>query len=50
MINQILVDFIPGLVFGIEIFMGEDLEDGDKFACIINIGIFRFTYVLSEKE
>lgn len=47
MTNHILLDFIPGLVFGIEIYLGEDLEDGDVFAMNLNFGIFRITYVRS---
>ena len=47
MVNRFFVDFIPGLVFGIEIFIGEDLADDDTFAMNINLGIVRLTFIRS---
>lgn len=33
---------------GIEIFTGDDVMDGDKFAIKLNLLIFSITYVLSD--
>jgi hypothetical protein len=46
--HQIFLNFITGFSVGLELFLGDDLEENDKFACNIDLGIFRMTYVLSE--
>jgi hypothetical protein len=40
------VDFIPGISVGIELYLGEDLVDNDKFACTIDLFILRITIVI----
>ena len=46
----ILADFITGLSIGFELFMGEDLEPGDRFAIQIDLVIYRFTFIFHKKE
>lgn len=41
----ILADFITGMSVGVELFMGDDLEPGDKFAFQLDLLIFRFTFI-----
>jgi hypothetical protein len=42
---HVFVDFISGMCVGLELFTGEDLEIGDKFAMQIDLLIIRFTFV-----
>ena len=46
--HSILFDFISGFCVGIEIFTGDDLLEGDKFALTLDLGIIRVSYVISE--
>lgn len=50
MMNIINFSFITGLSFGIELFLGDALDEGDSFAMTIDLGIIRFTYVLTSPE
>jgi hypothetical protein len=43
--NLILLDFISGMSLGIELFIGDDLEEDDVFAMQIDMLIIRITYV-----
>jgi len=43
---SILVDFITGVSVGIELYMGEDLAPGDKFALTLDVVIIRVTFIL----
>lgn len=43
--NVILLDFISGMSFGIEFFLGEDLDEEDVFAFQIDLLILRFTFI-----
>lgn len=42
------VEFISGMKLGIEFYLGEDLDGGDKFAMTLDLFILRFTYVVSD--
>lgn len=44
----ILLDFISGLMAGIEFHMGDDLEPGDVFAMTIDLLIIRLTVILTK--
>lgn len=46
--HSIYVNWITGMNLGIEIFTGDDVMDGDKFAIKLNLLIFSITYVLSD--
>ena len=48
LINLISFDFITGMSVGIELFLGDDLQDGDSFAMTIDLLIIRVTYVRSK--
>lgn len=45
---NIAVNFISGVSLGIEFYTGEDLVEGDKFACTIDLLIVRFTFVVED--
>lgn len=47
MSNNINIGFISGFVFGLEVFLGEDLIEGDTFAMTLSLGILRITYIRS---
>ena len=46
----ILADFISGVSVGIELYIGEDVFEGDKFALTLNLFILRFTFIVHQKE
>lgn len=46
--HSIYLNWITGMNLGIEIFTGDDVMDGDKFAVKLNLLIFSITYVLSD--
>ena len=43
--NLILLDFISGMCIGIELFIGDDLEEDDVFAVQIDLLILRITFI-----
>jgi len=43
---MVFIDVISGMSVGLEFFLGEDLEPGDKFAMQIDLLILRFTFVV----
>lgn len=46
----ILFDFISGVSVGIELYTGEDVFEGDKFALTLDLFIIRFTLIIHQKE
>ena len=46
----ILADFISGVAVGIELYTGEDVFEGDKFALTLDLFIIRFTLIIHQKE
>ena len=48
--NIFNVSFITGLSFGLELYLGDALQEDDKFAMTLDLGIIRFTYVYTLAE
>ncbi len=46
----ILDEFISGVSVGIELYTGEDVFEGDKFALTLDLFIIRFTLIIHQKE
>ncbi len=44
------IDFISGFCLGLEFFFGDQLEEDEKFAFNINLGILRIYYVLVDSD
>lgn len=50
MIHSLFFNWISGMNVGIEVYTGDDLMEGDKFAIKFNLLILSVTYVISELE
>lgn len=47
---MLVASWITGMSVGIEFFTGDDLEEGDKFAMVLNLAIVRLTLVVFDSE